>query len=99
MRYVNKISAPISASPCSNVHKKTPVILDTDIGGDIDDTWALAMMLKSPELDVKLVVTATGDTTYRAKIVARMLEIGGRTDVPVRELSNLGEERGVGQGA
>jgi inosine-uridine nucleoside N-ribohydrolase len=62
---------------------KIPVILDTDIGSDIDDTWALIMMLKSPELDVKLVMTDTGNTTYRAKIVARMLEIGKRTDVPV----------------
>jgi inosine-uridine nucleoside N-ribohydrolase len=43
--------------------RSIPVILDTDIGGDIDDTWALAMMLRSPELDVKLVVTDTGDTT------------------------------------
>ena len=62
---------------------KIPVILDTDIGTDIDDTWALAMMLRSPELDVKLIVTDTGDTVYRAKIAARMLEVGGRTDVPV----------------
>ncbi len=62
---------------------KIPVILDTDIGSDIDDTWALAMLLKSPELDVKLITTCTGDTTYRAKIVARMIEIAGRTDVPV----------------
>ena len=62
---------------------KIPVILDTDIGTDIDDTWALAMLLKSPELDVKLVVSDTGDTTYRAKIVAKMLEIAGRADVPV----------------
>ena len=67
----------------SNAHKKIPVVLDTDIGTDIDDTWALAMMLKSPELDVRLIVTDTGDTTYRAKIVAKMLEIGGRTDVSV----------------
>jgi inosine-uridine nucleoside N-ribohydrolase len=63
--------------------KKTPVILDTDIGTDIDDTWALAMLLKSPELDVKLIVTGTGDTTYRAKIVAQVLDIAGRTDVPI----------------
>jgi inosine-uridine nucleoside N-ribohydrolase len=63
--------------------KKVPVILDTDIGGDIDDTWALAMMLKSPELDVKLIATDTGNTTYRAKIVAKMLETAGRTDIPV----------------
>ena len=62
---------------------RIPVILDTDIGTDIDDTWALAMMLRSPELDVKLIVTDTGDTVCRARIVARMLELGGRTDVPV----------------
>jgi len=63
--------------------KKIPVILDTDIGIDIDDTWALAMLLKSPELDVRLVVSDTGDTRYRAKIIAKMLEIARRTDVPI----------------
>jgi len=67
----------------SDSSKKIPVILDTDIGSDIDDTWALAMMLKSPELDVKLVVTDTGNTKERAKIVAKMLEVAGRTDVDV----------------
>jgi inosine-uridine nucleoside N-ribohydrolase len=63
--------------------KKVPVILDTDIGSDIDDTWALVMLLKSPELDVKLVVSDTGNTTYRAKIIAKMLEAAERTDIPV----------------
>jgi inosine-uridine nucleoside N-ribohydrolase len=63
--------------------KKTPVILDTDIGDDIDDTWALALLLKSPELDLKLVATDFGNTVYRAKIVARVLEIAQRTDVSV----------------
>jgi inosine-uridine nucleoside N-ribohydrolase len=72
----------VSTRP-SDKHQTIPVILDTDIGSDIDDTWALAMMLESPELDVKLITTDTGDTTYRAKIVARLLEIAGRTDVPV----------------
>ena len=62
---------------------RIPVILDTDIGDDIDDTWALAMLLNSPELDLKLVTTAYGNTTYRAKLVAKLLEIAGRTDVPV----------------
>jgi inosine-uridine nucleoside N-ribohydrolase len=62
---------------------KIPVILDTDIGSDIDDTWALAMLLKSPELDVKLVVSDTGNTTYRAKVAAKMLEAAGRTEVPI----------------
>jgi len=62
---------------------RIPVILDIDIGTDIDDTWALALMLKSPELDVRLVVTETADTRYRARVAAKMLEAGGRTDVPV----------------
>ncbi len=60
-----------------------PVIIDTDIGTDIDDTWALAMALGCPELDVKMVVTCTGDTRYRAKIVCRFLESVGRTDIAV----------------
>lgn len=59
------------------------VILDTDIGNDIDDTWALALLLKSPELDVKLITSATGNTLYRAKLIARLLETAGRSDVPV----------------
>jgi inosine-uridine nucleoside N-ribohydrolase len=62
---------------------KIPIILDTDIGGDIDDTWALAMLLRSPELDLKLIVTSSGDTTYRAKIAAKLLQLAGRANVPV----------------
>jgi inosine-uridine nucleoside N-ribohydrolase len=61
----------------------TAVVLDTDIGTDIDDTWALAMLLRCPELDLKLVTTVTGDTTYRARLAAGILAAGGRDDVPV----------------
>ena len=39
---------------------RIPVILDTDMGDDIDDTWALAYLLKSPQLDLKLVTTTFG---------------------------------------
>ena len=49
----------------------TPVILDTDIGFDVDDVWALVFLLQCPELDVKLITTTTGDTWYRAAIVAK----------------------------
>lgn len=72
---------PPAAAPAPAA--RIPVILDTDIGDDIDDTWALAMLLKSPELDLKLVVTDNGNTAYRAKIVAKFLEKAGRTDVAV----------------
>ncbi len=60
-----------------------PVILDTDIGSDIDDAWALAMLLRSPELDLRLATSATRDTAVRAKIIAKLLELAGRTDVQV----------------
>jgi inosine-uridine nucleoside N-ribohydrolase len=62
---------------------KIPVILDTDIGDDIDDTWALAMLLKSPELDLKMVVGDNYKSIYRAKLIAKLLTVAGRTDVPV----------------
>ncbi len=67
-----------------SVHaQRIPVILDTDIGDDIDDTWALGMVLSSPELDLKLVVTDFGDTTGKAKIAAKFLESVGRGDIPI----------------
>ena len=62
---------------------RIPVILDTDIGDDIDDTWALGVLLESPELDVKLVVGDHGKPVYRARLLAKFLERAGRTDIPV----------------
>ena len=65
------------------MNMKTKIILDTDIGSDIDDTWALALLLNSPELDLKLLTTATFDTRYRAAVAAKLLQVAGRTDVPI----------------
>jgi len=62
---------------------KIPVIFDTDISDDIDDTWALGLLLQSPEFDIKLITTAVGDTTARTKVVAKILQISGRTDIPI----------------
>lgn len=60
-----------------------PVILDTDLGGDIDDTWALCMLLGCPQVDLKLVVTAFDDTHAKTRLAAKILEAVGRTDVPI----------------
>lgn len=78
-------SAEEAPAPTEVQSKSTPipVILDTDIGTDIDDTWALAQLLALPDLDLKLVVTDSGDTTARARITAKFLEIAGRSDIPV----------------
>ena len=60
-----------------------PVIIDTDVGTDVDDMWALAFALRCPELDIRLITTCTGDVEYRAALVAKLLEVAGRTDIPI----------------
>lgn len=47
------------------------LVLDTDIGTDVDDLLALAVLLGSPELNVTAVTTVYGDVALRARIVAR----------------------------
>lgn len=59
------------------------VILDTDIGDDIDDAYALALVLSSPELKLMGVTTAWGDTSLRARLVEGMLCETGQQAIPV----------------
>ena len=59
------------------------VILDTDIGTDIDDAWALGYALKSPTFELLGVTVTDGDTTARARLACKLLQRLGRTDVPV----------------
>ena len=57
---------------------KIPIFFDTDIGSDIDDAFALALIINSPELDLLGVTTVSGDTRARARLAAKMLwEAGG----------------------
>jgi len=60
-----------------------PVILDTDIGGDIDDAWALSFLMACPELDVKLIVSDSHDTFEKARIISEFLKSAGRVDIPI----------------
>lgn len=57
--------------------------LDTDIGDDTDDLFALALILASPELDLQGVSTVFGETGQRARLAQTLLQLQGRTDVPV----------------
>ncbi len=63
--------------------KKIPILVDTDIGTDIDDAFALALVLKSPELELLGVTTVSGDTHARARLAAKLLWEGGARYVPV----------------
>jgi inosine-uridine nucleoside N-ribohydrolase len=59
------------------------IIIDTDIGDDVDDAFAVALALKSPEVQILGITTSFGDTETRAKLVDRMLGEAGRTEIPV----------------
>jgi purine nucleosidase len=71
--------SPASAAP----PERLPVILDTDIGEDIDDAFALALALASPELDLQAVTTVGGQAEDRAWIVCRFLTHAGFKGIPV----------------
>ena len=59
------------------------IIIDTDIGDDIDDAFAVALALRSPELQILGVTTTFGDTQTRARLASRLLGVAGREDIPV----------------
>ena len=78
-------AAPAAAAPAPTEPAATvrDVILDTDIGDDIDDAFALALLLSSPELHVDFIATSFGDTPLRARLVGRFLRAAARTDIAV----------------
>ncbi|MCQ8279378.1 nucleoside hydrolase [Acetobacteraceae bacterium KSS8] len=59
------------------------MIVDTDIGDDIDDAFALALVLHAPSLHLVAVSATLGDTALRARLARRFLDANGRSDVPV----------------
>ena len=70
---------PSSAKPTS----KVPVLFDTDIGTDVDDAFALGLLLASPEIDLRGITTVGQEAEDRAWIVCRFLTHLNRGDVPV----------------
>lgn len=60
-----------------------PVFVDTDIGDDIDDALALALLLCSPEVSVVGISTVFGDTHLRARLATYLLQMYGYSDVLV----------------
>lgn len=65
--------------------ERIPVLFDTDMGTDVDDCLALAVLLGSPEIDLIGVTTVYGDVALRARMTRKLLHLAGRDDVPVLE--------------
>jgi purine nucleosidase len=86
VRFFTLLSLAIGlARPALPQDVSSKVIFDTDIGDDIDDAYALGLLLRSPEVEVLGVTTAFQDTHLRARLAARFLDSAGRKDVTVYE--------------
>ncbi|MEM3046214.1 MAG: nucleoside hydrolase [Candidatus Bathyarchaeia archaeon] len=59
------------------------VLLDTDIGTDVDDLLALALALNSSEIKLEGVMTVSLEAEKRTRLAMKVLRTAGRTDVPV----------------
>ncbi|MEO6816164.1 MAG: nucleoside hydrolase [Edaphobacter sp.] len=64
---------------------KEKVIIDTDIGDDIDDAFAVALAFRSPELQVLQIDAGYGDTHLRARLLEHFLRDAGLPQVPVAQ--------------
>ena len=69
------------AQPAQSAKEK--IIIDTDIGDDVDDAFAVALALKSPEFEVLGFTAAFGDTPARARMLDRILSETGHGGIPV----------------
>ncbi len=77
------LTVAASSAQSPNTSAPAKIIIDTDIGDDVDDAFAVALALKSPEVQIVGITTTFGDTETRAKLVDRMLGEAGRTEIPV----------------
>jgi inosine-uridine nucleoside N-ribohydrolase len=69
--------APFADAQPAGKTVPVPVILDTDIGTDIDDAYALAAVLNRPELRLLGITTVSGDAVARARLAAKLLQVAG----------------------
>lgn len=73
-----------------------PIVVDTDVGSDVDDALAIALAIRHPEIDLRAVTTVSSQPEVRAGLAARLLAIGGADDVEVAVgRSAPGDERNV----
>jgi inosine-uridine nucleoside N-ribohydrolase len=77
------LTATLFFASCVVHAQTTPVIIDTDIGDDVDDVFAVSLALSSPEFKILGITSAWGDTALRARMIDRLLCETGRSDIPV----------------
>lgn len=80
MSHISSFSQMAASQLKSQTYK---VLIDTDIGDDIDDAFALALALCCPEIELLGVTTVFGDTRKRAYLAAHILEVYRHKEIPV----------------
>jgi purine nucleosidase len=73
------------------------LLLDTDIGSDIDDAVALAYLLREPRCELLGITTVSGQPTVRASLADAVCRAAGRPDVPIHAGSEMRLDGGVMQ--
>ncbi|MBV9083000.1 MAG: nucleoside hydrolase [Acidobacteriaceae bacterium] len=90
------IAAAVLCTPMMGV-SKTPVILSTDVGNEIDDQWAITYLLLSPEFEVQGIISAhapslpapSAHSTYKVLVDVVEHRLGMMTHAPLLEGSSL----------
>lgn len=62
---------------------RNKIIIDTDIGDDIDDAFAIALAVNSPEIEVVGITTVFRNTKKRANICSALLSSLNTYNIPV----------------
>jgi purine nucleosidase len=70
------------------------VLLDTDIGNDVDDAVALAYLLRQPKCELVGITTVTGEARKRSALAEVICHAAGRRDIPI----HCGREEPLGAG-
>ena len=59
------------------------ILIDTDIGGDVDDALALGMALNTPEIEIVGITNVYLANAWRAGVTKELLRVYGREEIPV----------------
>ncbi len=74
---------PVPGAAAGDAGEREKVLFDCDIGSDIDDAYALALLLLSPEIELVGITVGHARTSDRAPLALRMLWETGLDHIPV----------------
>jgi purine nucleosidase len=76
-------TALVALVPAAHAAERAKVILDTDIGTDIDDAWALGFVVSYDGFEPLGVTITDGDTAARGRLASKLVYVSGHGNLPV----------------